>query len=50
MDITLSCIVNGLGGFLELKYIDTKGVWDEKVNVDFDGSRKECWAFVGRRY
>ena len=27
-------------------------VWNEiveKVNVDFDGSRKEFWAFVGRR-
>ena len=21
----------------------------EKVNVDFEGSRKEVWAFVGRR-
>ena len=21
----------------------------EKVNVDFEGSRKEFWAFVGRR-
>ena len=27
-------------------------IWNEvveKVNVDFDGSRKEFWAFVGRR-
>ena len=27
-------------------------IWNEvveKVNVDFDGSRKESWAFVGRR-
>ena len=27
-------------------------VWNEiveKVNVDFDGSRKDFWAFVGRR-
>ena len=27
-------------------------VWNEiveKVNIDFDGSRKEFWAFVGRR-
>ena len=24
-------------------------IWNEKVSVDFDGSRKEFWAFVGRR-
>ena len=24
-------------------------IWNKKVNADFEGSRKEFWAFVGRR-
>ena len=27
-------------------------IWNdvvEKVNTDYDGRRKKCWAFVGRR-
>ena len=39
----------------EVKYLVREkklAVWNEiveKVNVDFDGSTKEFWAFVGRR-
>ena len=28
---------------------ENSGIWNEKVNADFEGSRKEFWAFVGRR-
>ena len=36
----------------EVKELKKLNVWREvveKANTDFDGSRKELWAFVGRR-